>query len=1045
MATFDTNLTGKTLGGRWRLVRQVGAIYEAQGPLRGAVQLFPDVNSALFEREIQTVAALDHPNIARVYDAAFDSEAGVNYLVTEWLPGGSLDVATQRTPSEIALIIKQIAAALDYAHDRNLLHLDVREANILFDDEKRAVLTDFTLPWAAADSNLTGAITLPSNPTHTSPEQITGATVTRASDQYSLAVVAWHQITVELPFNPPEGTFMAFVRAHTQGQPTIPWNLAKPIADVLLKALAKTPADRYPTATAFASALESALIGTRPAPPKPKGVDETFAEMPLPPIMTATTAPPAEAAPQRPNDATMPEMQIPPEVLAQAKAAAKNEPPAQDRTIVEMQIPPEVLAQAKAAAKNEPPPQDRTIVEMQIPPEVLAQAKAAAKNEPPAQDRTVVEMQIPPEVLAQAKAAPLEGTVVDMPIPVLVPPQAQPLDRTIEDMPIMPPAEAARTVAPQETTPPPAPRTGRTLPIVLLVGVAAFVLIVIGVVVVVGGRGSDSANQTATGIAIAAQSSGTAPVTVTQAATAAPTIVTAVTSVAVVVQNTGTAPATTTQTETSAPTIAPASPTNIPASPTATNVPPSATAIPPTLTTITPTADLIQTQIAIAIEQTLAARLATGSPAAVAVVSSATLTSVPPSVTANLPTTTPLPPTATRIPPTITSASPTLTSTRPTLTRAAVRQIETPVVRASTVPPTATRIPSTVTPLPPTRTPIPPTATSTPIPPTVTAIPPTPTSLPPTSTRVVPTRTPLPLPPTSTTNPITPTNDPAAIPLTNIGKGRLLFRSDRDGDPALVLLDLQTGNLQRLTPFNADPSDPSASPDGSQIAYVSKRDGSPQIYRIKSDGTGDRALTDSSEGDNTSPVWSPDGKTILFISTRSGEAEIFRMNADGSNPDVLLPVRGLNATMSWLPDSKSFVFASESKGFSLLFIANSDGNALRQLLTGSVADLYPEVSPDGKTVIFLSDRSSPRGTSSNRQFYLVAVTGGGTRRQNSTGIKNPDPQMRARWSPDGRQLVFSNVVNGNWTLFAMNADGTNIRQITDGGANDGEGGARWLP
>jgi len=299
--------------------------------------------------------------------------------------------------------------------------------------------------------------------------------------------------------------------------------------------------------------------------------------------------------------------------------------------------------------------------------------------------------------------------------------------------------------------------------------------------------------------------------------------------------------------------------------------------------------------------------------------------------------------------------------------------------------------------------------------------------------------------PTATINPITPTSDPAATPLTNIGKGRLLFRSDRDGDPALVLLDLQTGNLQRLTPFNADPSDPSASPDGSQIAYVSKRDGSPQIYRIKNDGTGDRALTDSSAGDNTNPVWSPDGKTILFISTRSGEAEIFRMNADGSNPDVLLPVRGLNATTSWLPDGKSFVFASESKGFSLLFIANSDGNALRQLLTGTVADLYPEVSPDGKTAIFLSDRSSPRGTSSNRQFYLVAVTGGGTRRQNPAGIKNPDPQMRARWSPDGKQIVFSNVVNGNWTLFAMNADGTNIRQITDGSANDGEGGARWLP
>ncbi len=234
-----------------------------------------------FAREGEAAAALSHPHIVAVYDAGIDDEGA--FLVMEYVEGTTLAerLHTQgRLPSqEVANIGAAVAEALGHAHDRGVVHRDVKPANILLDGQGGLKLTDFgiaQLSWDTSDLTMTAAQL--GTAAYFSPEQATGDPVGPSSDVYSLGVMLYRMATGEVPFvgeNP-----ISVAAQHVHDLPAPPSHVA-PLDDrleaLILSCLAKAPRDR-PTAHELAAAL-STISRTDPTLPLALPVPASAAEV----------------------------------------------------------------------------------------------------------------------------------------------------------------------------------------------------------------------------------------------------------------------------------------------------------------------------------------------------------------------------------------------------------------------------------------------------------------------------------------------------------------------------------------------------------------------------------------------------------------------------------------------------------------------------------------------------------------------------------------------------------------------------------------------
>jgi len=221
-----------------------------------------------FEREAQAAARLSHPHIANVYDVGTDGDA--RFIVMEYVHGPNLKELIRRqgpfTVEGAAFILRQVAGALDYAHAHGLVHRDVKPQNILVDQHGVVKVVDFGIAKGMSDANLTEAGTGMGTVHYVSPEQARGEVATAASDVYATGIVLYEMLTKQLPFeaDTPVGVAMQHVAA--EPYPPSAFNPAIPLEvdDVVLTALAKDPADRFPSAAALADALDN---WDRPASP----------------------------------------------------------------------------------------------------------------------------------------------------------------------------------------------------------------------------------------------------------------------------------------------------------------------------------------------------------------------------------------------------------------------------------------------------------------------------------------------------------------------------------------------------------------------------------------------------------------------------------------------------------------------------------------------------------------------------------------------------------------------------------------------------------
>ncbi len=282
------DLSGAIIG-QYHIIEQVGrggmaTVYKAYQPNLDryvAVKvLTPDLAEttgfiARFEREARAVARLRHRNILTVYD--YGRQGDMLYLVMEYVSGGTLR-GRLGWPQDLAYavnIISQVGDALAHAHRQGMIHRDVKPGNILMAEEDWPLLSDFGLAKMVEDSlQLTASGASVGTPQYMSPEQAQGLAVDRRSDIYSLGAVLYEAVTGRPPFG--TDSPMAIILRHINEPLTPPRTLRSDLPEemelVILKALAKSPADRYQRMEEFLADLREAypLPARRPLPGSPR-------------------------------------------------------------------------------------------------------------------------------------------------------------------------------------------------------------------------------------------------------------------------------------------------------------------------------------------------------------------------------------------------------------------------------------------------------------------------------------------------------------------------------------------------------------------------------------------------------------------------------------------------------------------------------------------------------------------------------------------------------------------------------------------------------
>src|SRR4051812_24874932 len=214
-----------------------------------------------FRREALTAAALSHPNIAQVYDYGVDGPS--HFIVMEYAEGQDLaNVIRERgrlTPADAVRVAEQVCAALAAAHRAGVVHRDIKPGNVIVRGDGTVKVTDFGIARARGQASLTDTGMVMGTAAYIAPEQARGEATTPSSDLYSVGILLFQMLTGSVPF---EGdTPVAIAMRHLDEPVPLPSSrvadLPADLDEVVVRATAKSPADRYPDADAMAAALRA--------------------------------------------------------------------------------------------------------------------------------------------------------------------------------------------------------------------------------------------------------------------------------------------------------------------------------------------------------------------------------------------------------------------------------------------------------------------------------------------------------------------------------------------------------------------------------------------------------------------------------------------------------------------------------------------------------------------------------------------------------------------------------------------------------------------
>ncbi|GAA1849474.1 serine/threonine-protein kinase [Asanoa iriomotensis] len=320
---------GVMLGGRYRLDERIagggmGDVWRGTDEVLGRTVAVKILLPALldepgfaerFRGEARTMATINHPGVVDVYD--YGSDQQIAFLIMEYVEGDALSRTLSRvgrlTPARTMALVAQAADALQAAHEKGIVHRDVKPGNLLVRPNGTLVLTDFGIARSDIVGQLTAAGSVLGTASYISPEQAAGATATPSSDVYALGVVAYQCLSGRRPFEGDNPLEIAMKHVRETARP-LPGDIPPAIRSIVDRAMAKDPAARWPTASAFSAVSRQAaatlatggpVVPHRPLsptiPPKAGPISGAPASPALAPSGRATVPGPTKPAPPQGN------------------------------------------------------------------------------------------------------------------------------------------------------------------------------------------------------------------------------------------------------------------------------------------------------------------------------------------------------------------------------------------------------------------------------------------------------------------------------------------------------------------------------------------------------------------------------------------------------------------------------------------------------------------------------------------------------------------------------------------------------------------------
>jgi serine/threonine protein kinase len=300
---IDERIAGGGMGDVWRATDEVLGRTVAVKILLPALLEEPGF-AARFRGEARTMATINHPGVVDVYD--YGSDQQIAFLVMEYVEGDALSRTLGRvgrlTPARTMALVAQAADALQAAHEKGIVHRDVKPGNLLVRPNGTLVLTDFGIARSAMVGQLTAAGSVLGTASYISPEQAAGAVATPSSDVYALGVVAYQCLSGRRPFEGDNPLEIAMKHVRESARP-LPGDIPPAIRSIVERAMAKDPGARWPTASAF-SAVSRQAAATLAAPAQQQ--PHRPMSPPTPPKVGPVSGAPASPALAQSGRATVP-------------------------------------------------------------------------------------------------------------------------------------------------------------------------------------------------------------------------------------------------------------------------------------------------------------------------------------------------------------------------------------------------------------------------------------------------------------------------------------------------------------------------------------------------------------------------------------------------------------------------------------------------------------------------------------------------------------------------------------------------------------------
>jgi TolB protein len=258
------------------------------------------------------------------------------------------------------------------------------------------------------------------------------------------------------------------------------------------------------------------------------------------------------------------------------------------------------------------------------------------------------------------------------------------------------------------------------------------------------------------------------------------------------------------------------------------------------------------------------------------------------------------------------------------------------------------------------------------------------------------------------------------------------FASNRTGHKEIWVMDPDGKNQRQITRFNSTSIQPTASPDGSKIAFTSYARINPAIFIFSVDPVRDLRFYNQRASVNETPEFSPDGKQMVYASSAPNDrcCRIYIANLDGSGLRPITTSSFIDVEPKVNPKTgNEIVFVSGRSGPQQIYRMNMDGSDIERLTPGEGEASNPSWHPDGQMIAYAWTRGYAQGAFNI--FIMDVASRKYTQLTHGEG-RNENPS----WAPDGRHLVFMSTRAGGHQIWSMLADGTQVQQLTTQGSNE---------